>query len=64
MLIDSSNRRTCNDVIENNGKSIDFSDYSHVAITTTRVIATNIIRKLQETGFRGEILDFDCHTLG
>ena len=41
----------------------DFSSYSHVAITTTKVIATNIIPKIRLSGFDGEILDFDCRIL-
>ena len=41
----------------------DFSTYSHVAITTTKVIAAKIIPKLRASGFNGEILDFDCQIL-
>ena len=41
----------------------DFSSYSHVAITTTKVIAAKIIPKLRASGFNGEILDFDCQIL-
>ena len=41
----------------------DFSSYSHVAITTTKVIATKIIPKICASGFDGKILDFDCRTL-
>lgn len=38
----------------------DFSEYSHVVVTTTRVIASKILPKLRDSGFRGEALDFDC----
>ncbi len=41
----------------------DFSTYSHVAITTTKVIAAKIIPKLRASGFNGVILDFDCQIL-
>lgn len=41
----------------------DFSDYTHIAITTTLVIAAKIIPKLRASGFTGEILDFDCQNL-
>jgi len=41
----------------------DFSSYSHVAITTTKVIAAKIIPKLRASGFNGKCLDFDCHIL-
>jgi hypothetical protein len=41
----------------------DFSSYSHVAITTTKVIAAKIIPKLRTSGFNGEFLDFDCQIL-
>lgn len=38
----------------------DFSQYSHAAMTTTRAITEKIIPKLQESGFVGQFLDFDC----
>lgn len=41
----------------------DFSDYTHIAITTTLKIAEKIVPKLRAGGYRGEILDFDCHKL-
>ena len=41
----------------------DFSDYTHIAVTTTLVIATKIIPKLRASGYTGEILDFDCQRL-
>jgi hypothetical protein len=41
----------------------DFSSYSHVAITTTKVIAAKIIPKLRTSGFNGDFLDFDCQIL-
>jgi hypothetical protein len=41
----------------------DFSDYSHIAVTTTLVIAAKIIPKLRASGYTGEILDFDCQKL-
>ena len=41
----------------------DFSSYSHVAITTTKVIAAKLIPKLRTSGFNGEFLDFDCQIL-
>ena len=41
----------------------DFSEYTHIAITTTLVIATKIIPKLRASGYKGEILDFDCRKL-
>lgn len=41
----------------------DFSEYTHVAITTTLVIAAKIIPKLRASGYTGEILDFDCKRL-
>ena len=41
----------------------DFSGYTHVAVTTTLVIAAKIIPKLRDSGYTGEILDFDCQRL-
>jgi hypothetical protein len=41
----------------------DFSGYTHIAITTTLVIAAKIIPKLRASGYTGEILDFDCQRL-
>lgn len=41
----------------------DFSNYTHIAITTTLVIAAKIIPKLYASGFTGEVLDFDCQNL-
>ena len=41
----------------------DFSEYTHIAITTTLVIAKEIIPKLRASGYSGEILDFDCRKL-
>ncbi len=41
----------------------DFSEYTHIAITTTLVIAAKIITKLRASGYTGEILDFDCKRL-
>ena len=41
----------------------DFSGYTHIAITTTLVIAKKIIPKLRASGYAGEILDFDCRKL-
>ena len=41
----------------------DFSDYTHITITTTLVIAAKIIPKLRASGYTGEILDFDCQRL-
>ncbi len=41
----------------------DFSEYTHIAITTTLVIAAKIIAKLRASGYTGEILDFDCQRL-
>jgi hypothetical protein len=41
----------------------DFSEYTHIAITTTLVIAAKIIPKLRASGYTGEILDFDCKRL-
>ena len=41
----------------------DFSKYTHIAITTTLVIAAKIIPKLRASGYTGEILDFDCKRL-
>ena len=41
----------------------DFSDYSHVAITTTLAIAEIIIPKLRASGYTNEILDFDGQRL-
>ena len=41
----------------------DFSDYSHVAITTTLAIAEKIIPKLRASGYTNEILDFDGQRL-
>ena len=38
----------------------DFSDYTHLAITTTPIIAEKIIPKLRESGFTGQFLNFDC----
>ena len=38
----------------------DFSEYTHLAITTTLIIAERIIPKLRESGFTGHFLDFDC----
>ena len=38
----------------------DFSKYSHAAMTTTRAVAEKIIPKLQESGFTGQFLDFNC----
>ena len=40
-----------------------FSNYTHIAITTTLVIAKKIIPKLRVSGYTGEILDFDCRKL-
>jgi len=40
----------------------DFSQYSHAAMTTTRAISENITPKLQESGFTGKFLDFDCRS--
>lgn len=37
----------------------DFSDYTHIAITTTLAIAAKIIPKLRASGYTREILDFD-----
>lgn len=42
----------------------DFSEYTHIAIATTPVIAARIIPKLRSSGYTGEILDFDCRKLG
>jgi len=39
----------------------DFSEYTHLAITTTPIIAEKIIPKLRKSGFTGQFLDFDCH---
>ena len=41
----------------------DFSEYTHIAITTTLVIVAKIITKLRASGYTGEILDFDCKRL-
>jgi hypothetical protein len=41
----------------------DFSEHTHIAITTTLVIAAKIIPKLRASGYTGEILDFDCRRL-
>ena len=41
----------------------DFSEYTHIAITTTLVFAQKIIPKLRASGYYGEILDFDCRKL-
>ena len=41
----------------------DFSEYTHIAVTTTLVIAKKIIPKLRASGYTGEILDFDCRKL-
>jgi len=41
----------------------DFSEYTHISITTTRVIATKLSPKLRAAGYSGEILDFDCQIL-
>ena len=41
----------------------DFSEYTHIAITTTFLFAPKIISKLRASGFAGEFLDFDCQTL-
>ena len=41
----------------------DFSEYTHIAITTTLVIAAKIIPKLRASGYTGEILDFNCRKL-
>ena len=41
----------------------DFSEYTHIAVTTTLVIAAKIIPKLRASGYTGEILDFDCRKL-
>ncbi len=41
----------------------DFSEYTHIAITTTLMIAAKIIPKLRASGYTGEILDFDCKRL-
>lgn len=41
----------------------DFSEYTHIAITTTLVIAAKIIPKLRASGYEGEISDFDCRKL-
>ena len=41
----------------------DFPEYTHIAITTTLVIAAKIIPKLRVSGYTGEILDFDCQRL-
>jgi len=38
----------------------DFSEYTHLAITTTPIIAEKIIPKLRKSGFTGQFLDFDC----
>jgi hypothetical protein len=41
----------------------DFSEYTHIAVTTTLVVAAKIIPKLRDSGYTGEILDFDCQRL-
>ena len=41
----------------------EFSEYTHIAITTTVVIAAKIIPKLRASGYTGEFLDFDCRKL-
>jgi len=41
----------------------EFSEYTHIAVTTTLVIAEKIIQKLRASGYTGEILDFDCQRL-
>ena len=41
----------------------DFSEYTHIAVTTTLVIAKKIIPKLRASGYIGKILDFDCRKL-
>jgi len=41
----------------------DFSGHTHIAVTTTLVIAAKIIPKLRASGYTGEILDFDCRKL-
>lgn len=41
----------------------DYSSHSHIAITTTKVIAAKIIPKLRASGFNGEIRNFDCQIL-
>ena len=41
----------------------DFSEYTHIAITTTLVIAAKKIPKLRASGYTGEILDFDGRKL-
>ena len=41
----------------------NFSDYSHVAITTTLAITEKIIPKLRASGYTNEILDFDGQRL-
>lgn len=41
----------------------DFSDYSHISITTTKTIATKIVPKVRASGFNGKILNFDCQIL-
>jgi hypothetical protein len=41
----------------------DFSEYTHIAVTTTLVIAAKIIPELRASGYTGEILDFDCRRL-
>ena len=41
----------------------DFSEYTHIAITTTLVIAAKIIPKLRASGYTGEVLDFGCQKL-
>jgi len=43
--------------------NFDFSEYTHIAITTTLAIAEKIIPKLRASGYTGEILDFDCQRL-
>lgn len=41
----------------------NFTSYSHLAVTTSKVIAARIIPKLRKSGFSGEFLDFDCQIL-
>ncbi len=41
----------------------DFRAYTHIAITTTLLIAAKIIPKIRASGYTGEILDFDCKRL-
>ena len=41
----------------------NFSEYTHIAITTNLRIAEKIIPKLRASGYSGEILDFNCQKL-